>query len=70
MVRRTVWFDDEYPPAGADRLRIPAAGYFATLMTTVTLTASENQILVFCSPGRGKGYANGQIVATAVNAID
>jgi hypothetical protein len=31
--------------------------YFATLMTTVTLTASENQILVFCAPGGGKGYA-------------
>jgi hypothetical protein len=44
--------------------------YFATLMTTVTLTASENQILVFCFPGNGKGYANGQIIATAVDAID
>jgi len=44
--------------------------YFATLMTTVTLTASENQILVFCAPGGGKGYATGQIIAMAVDAID
>ena len=44
--------------------------YFATLMTTVTLTASENQILVFCSPGGGSGTANGQIIAMAVDAIN
>jgi hypothetical protein len=44
--------------------------YFATLMTTVTLTDSENQILVFCAPGGGKGYANGQIIAMAVDAIN
>jgi hypothetical protein len=44
--------------------------YLATLMTTVTLTASENQILVFCAPGGGKGYATGQIIAMAVDAID
>jgi hypothetical protein len=44
--------------------------YFATLMATVVLTASENQILVYCYPGDGKGYANGQIIATAVDAID
>jgi hypothetical protein len=37
--------------------------YIATLMTTATLTASENQILVFSSPGGGKGHANGQIIA-------
>lgn len=44
--------------------------YFATLMATVVLTASENQVLVYCYPGDGKGYANGQIIATAVDAID
>ena len=44
--------------------------YFATLMATVTLTASENQILVYCFPGGGKGYANGQIIAMAVDAIN
>jgi hypothetical protein len=44
--------------------------YFATLMTTATLTASENQILVFSFPGGGKGYANGQIIAMPVDAID
>ena len=44
--------------------------YFATLMTTVTLTASENEIFVFCAPGGGKGYATGQIIAMAVDAID
>ena len=36
-------------------------------MTTATLTASENQILVFSSPGGGKGYANGQIIARPVD---
>jgi hypothetical protein len=44
--------------------------YFATLMSTVTLTASENQILVFCAPGGGKGYANGQIIAMAVDVVN
>jgi hypothetical protein len=44
--------------------------YFATLMATVVLTDSENQVLVYCYPGDGKGYANGQIIATAVDAID
>jgi len=36
-------------------------------MTTATLMASENQILVFSSPGGGKGYANGQIIARPVD---
>ncbi|MFY9837891.1 MAG: hypothetical protein WAK55_15775 [Xanthobacteraceae bacterium] len=44
--------------------------YFATLMAAVVLTASENQVLVYCYPGGGKGYANGQIIATAVDAFD
>jgi hypothetical protein len=46
--------------------------YFATLMTTLVLTASENQILVFCSVGLSgiTATAYGQIIAMAVDAIN
>ena len=46
--------------------------YFATLMATVSLTADENQILVYCYPGENaqRSDANGQIIAMPVDGID